>query len=275
MFHSRLVLSLSWICLVALLAVGAALGRRGEGKPAGHLWNGTGRTSLGKQIWQDSFGDGFPDGARLDRVEDRENFLRWVTFLAESQYYRQSPGATEEIQDCAGLLRYAYRNALVEHSAAWRRAANLPYEPGFGDVAKFAYPRWPLGRGLFRTRPGPFAASDLDSGSFAEFADAATLLHYNTFFVSRQIGGARPGDLLFFYQPTQGEAYHSMLFVGRSHFQSRGSDWIVYHTGDLNGGPGEIRAVQAGLLIEHPDPRWRPLEANPRFLGVYRFDILR
>jgi hypothetical protein len=52
-------------------------------------------------------------------------------------------------------------------------------------------------------------------------------------------------------------------------------DWIVYHTGDLDGRQGEIRHVPASLLMQHPDPRWRPLAANPRFLGVYRFNLLR
>ncbi len=100
-------------------------------------------------------------------------------------------------------------------------------------------------------------------------------LRYNCFRVSSNLRAARPGDLLFFQQPTQRQPYHVMLFVGHSHFQPQGSDWIVYHTGELNGGRGEIREVEASLLDRHPDPRWRPLETNPHFLGVYRFALLR
>ena len=66
-----------------------------------------------------------------------------------------------------------------------------------------------------------------------------------------------------------------MLFVGKSYYLPQGSDWIVYHTGDLNGQRGEIREVQAGTLLEHPDPHWRPLPDNSNFLGVYRLEILR
>ena len=66
-----------------------------------------------------------------------------------------------------------------------------------------------------------------------------------------------------------------MLFVGRSQFQPQGDDWIVYHTGEIAGRRGEVRHVRAGTLLEHPDPRWRPLEVNPGFLGVYRFALLR
>jgi uncharacterized protein YfaT (DUF1175 family) len=236
----------------------------------------------------DSLGDGFPDGVRLARPEDRVTFVRWITYLAESQYYSSSTPAPPEIHDCAGLIRFAFRNALMTHNASWRRsmetarvrpAGRLAAESGpdldFGDLREFTYPGWLLGTNLFRTRAGPLAAGDFTSGAFAEFADAATLLHYNTFFISRDVSAARPGDLLFYDQPGQAEAYHSMLFVGRSYFQPEGADWIVYHTGDLNGRAGEIREVKIRVLTQHPDPRWRPLEANPRFLGVYRFDLLR
>jgi len=232
-------------------------------------------TSSEPALWGDSFGDGFPACTRLDRAADRESFARWMTFLAEAAYYHPAPPATEEVQDCAALVRYAYRNALAAHTPAWHREARLSFEPGFGDVSKYAYPRWPLGRRLFRTRPGPFSGSDLENDAFAEFADARTLLLYNTFPVSRDVQAARPGDLLFFHQPDQTEPFHVILFVGRSHFQPQGADWIVYHTGDLEGRRGEVRHLQAALLMQHPDPRWRPLASNSRFLGVYRLDLLR
>jgi uncharacterized protein YfaT (DUF1175 family) len=231
--------------------------------------------------------DGFPDAVRLDRPQDRETFVRWLTFLAESQFYLQaaphSSPASSEIRDCAGLIRFAFRNSLVVHNEAWRRAMNLnaagadqpDFAPDFGNIQGFTYPNWILGTSLFRTWPGTFALADLNNGAFAQFADAATLLRYNTFPVSRDVRAAQPGDLLFYYQPGQSEAYHSMLFVGRSYFRPEGEDWVVYHTGDLGGGRGEVREVGVKLLMDHPDPRWRPLIANQRFLGVYRFELLR
>jgi uncharacterized protein YfaT (DUF1175 family) len=224
---------------------------------------------------RDSFGDGFPDAARLDRAADRENFVRWLTFLAEAAYYQPTPASQREVQDCTALIRYAYRNALVAHTPAWRREIGLAADPGFGDITKFAYPDWPLGPNLFRTRPGPLARGDFERAAFAEFADAATLLKFNTFPVSRQLAAARPGDLIFFRQPEQGQPFHAMLFVGRSYFQPGGTDWIVYHTGEVDGRRGEVRDLRAATLLNHPDARWRPLATNPRFLGVYRFDLLR
>jgi uncharacterized protein len=252
------------------------LSRMGRSVPAPALRpHGAAASVHQPETWTDRWGDGFPDTARLDQKQDRENFVRWATFLAESQFYQPSPEAHEEIDDCAALVRFAFRNALVAHTAAWRRSMGLPFDPGFEDVTKFTYPDWALGRGLFRVEPGPLEAVDREDGAFAEFADASTLLHLNTYFISREVGGARPGDLLFFHQPEQQEPYHAMIFVGPSYFQPGGQQWIVYHTGDLNGHRGEIREVDAALLMRHPDPHWRPSSANPRFLGVYRFDILR
>ncbi len=233
---------------------------------------GLGETTSGLT---DRLGGGLPDAARLDRPEDREAFVRWLTYLAESQFYRPSREAAVEIRDCSSLIRFAYRNALVAHSAAWRESMGMAGQPELGDVQKFKYPNWILGSGLFRTRPGPFAPRDLTDGTFTQFADAAALLHYNAFIVSRDIRSARAGDILFYRQRGQAEPYHSMLFVGRSSFQPQHSDWVVYHTGDMNGRSGQVREVEAALLMRHPDPRWRPLAANPRFLGVYRFELLR
>ena len=100
-------------------------------------------------------------------------------------------------------------------------------------------------------------------------------LRYNTYLISRDVRAARAGDLLFYHQPVQSEPFHTMLFVGRSYYQPRGSDWIVYHTGDIDGERGEIREVRAPTLLDHPDLHWRPLIVNPNFLGVYRLEILR
>ena len=39
-----------------------------------------------------------------------------------------------------------------------------------------------------------------------------------------------------------------MVFVGRSHFETDGDDWVVYHTGPIDGGPGEVRKVRLSTL---------------------------
>ena len=62
----------------------------------------------------DTIGDGTPDFLRLHDPADRIAFRRWFTFLAEAQYFR-GRALPAEIDDCAALLRFAYREALRPH----------------------------------------------------------------------------------------------------------------------------------------------------------------
>src|SRR3954447_26094059 len=78
----------------------------------------------------DFFHDGTPEFLRLDSEGDRRAFRRWVTFLGESQYYRQVKKLPREISDCAALLRFAYREALREHDGAWASGLELESAPG-------------------------------------------------------------------------------------------------------------------------------------------------
>jgi len=223
----------------------------------------------------DRFRDGTPEFLRLDSEADRRAFRHWITFLAESQYYRQPDRLPREVNDCAALIRFAYREALREHNGAWASELDLDAAPAEASIARFTYPKTPLGAGLFRVRPGQFVAANLVDGSFAQFADAKTLQQFNTYRMSRDIRLAQPGDVLFYRQIEQNMPFHAMLYVGRSNFEASGAEWIVYHTGPLGEGPGEIRRPTVEELLRHPSPRWRPNVGNGNFLGVYRWNILR
>jgi uncharacterized protein YfaT (DUF1175 family) len=98
----------------------------------------------------DRSGDGTPEFLRLDGEADRRAFRHWFTFLAESQYYRQPGRLPREINDCAALIRFAYRQALREHDGAWASELDLDAAPNHASVEKFIYPRTALGAGLFR-----------------------------------------------------------------------------------------------------------------------------
>ena len=221
----------------------------------------------------DSVGDGTPDFLRLHDAADRAAFRRWFTLLAEAEYHRhQSYG---EIDDCAALLRYAYREALRRHDSAWAKAVSLPAAPSAGDVRQYQYPYSPLGAGLFRVRDGRFVPDDLNNGTFTQFADAKTLWRYNSHFVGRDIAAARPGDLLFFRQGGRNLAFHTMIFLGSSQIDPGRDPLVIYHTGLIGKSPGEIRRPTLAQLMSFPDPRWRPVPSNPSFLGIYRWNILR
>jgi uncharacterized protein YfaT (DUF1175 family) len=215
---------------------------------------------------RDSAGDGTPDIFRLDDPSDNGAFRSWFTFLAEAQFFRDTSALPAEISDCAGLIRYAYREALRSHDSAWAKTAGLPLVPAIPSVRKYEYPFTTWGAALFRTGPN----------TRAEFADAGTLLRYNTHFISRDLRQARPGDLIFFRQEDAAMPYHSMIYLGPSQIENARGPFVVYHTGPLHeaGQTGEIRRPSVEELSKHPDPGWHPVKENPHYLGIYRWNIL-
>ena len=199
---------------------------------------------------------------RLADDSDRAAFRAWFVLLADAQFERQTP----DVIDCAALIRHAFREAMRSHTPEWLRVAALPFAPRFADVR--SAPRagdhgWPLFRVMNSAPP-----------KYAEFADAKTLIQLNARPLGKDTGALAAGDLLYFRQPSQKDPDHLMVFVGRSHFEAEGSDWVVYHTGPTADGPGEVRKVRLSTLMQHPAPRWRPLESNPNFVGVFRLAAL-
>jgi hypothetical protein len=224
---------------------------------------------------RDTAGDGTPDFLRLDDPHDRQSFRRWFTFLAEAQYFQAPASRPPEIDDCAALIRYAYREALRAHDTAWAAGAQLPLIPAYDSVAKYQYPYTPLAASLFRVREGRFEPADLANGAFAQFADAQTLWRCNTRFRSRDLRAAVPGDLLFYRQPDARVPFHSMIYLGESLIRPDGKRYILYHTGPSESDPGEMRRLTVEELLNFPQSQWRPVASNPSFLGVSRWNILK
>ena len=227
--------------------------------------------------WSDSDGDGIPDRAELRSFEDRQSFRRWFAAIAEMQFYNLSDEWNPGQRDCAGLVRFSWREALRRHDRPWFQKMGAEYEPISSDVRAYPLDASPLGEKLFRVDFGSFHESDLASGKFSEFADARTLKGFNCNFVSRDRREAQTGDLLFFHQPwVQKYPYHVMIFVGEARRASEGAgDWVVYHTGASPADQGSVKKVRLTVLDRHPDNRWRPVPINPNFLGFYRLKILQ
>jgi uncharacterized protein YfaT (DUF1175 family) len=222
----------------------------------------------------DSDHDGLPDAAELQSFMDRENFRRWFTAIAEAQFYRLSEQWNAEQRDCAGLVRFAWREALRRHDRPWFQKMGPGYSAVAPDVARYTLEQGPLGEKLFRSEFGSYKDGDAANGAFSEFADARTLKTFNAKFVSRNASHAQPGDLLFFYQPwVQKFPYHVMVFLGDAKGgQNEGS--VVYHTGSSPTDEGTVKKVAISVLSNHPNKRWRPVETNTNFLGYYRLKIL-
>jgi len=224
----------------------------------------------------DSDNDGIPDTAELQSYMDRENFRRWFTLIAEGQFYHLSEQWNAEQRDCAGLVRFAWRESLRHHDRAWLQKMGPAYSPVAPDVARYSLEQGPLGEKLFRTSFGSYKDGELSNGTFSEFADARSLKSFNAKFISRDRRVAQPGDLLFFYQPwVQKFPYHVMIFLGGAQMGgNQASDWVVYHTGSSPSDSGTVKKVELSVLDQHPNKRWRPVESNSNFLGFYRLKIL-
>lgn len=225
----------------------------------------------------DSDNDGIPDVIELRSFQDRDSFRRWFTAIAETQFYQLSDQWHPEQRDCAGLARFAIREALRRHNRIWFQKMGPAYQTVAPDVKSFDLDHNAFGEKIFRTDFGSFAETDIRNGRFSEFADARTLKSFNVVFVSRDRREAQPGDLLFYYQPwVQKFPFHVMIFLGEARVANEGAqDWVVYHTGSSPTDEGTVKKVELSVLDHHPDPRWRPIERNRNFLGFYRLKILQ
>jgi uncharacterized protein YfaT (DUF1175 family) len=200
--------------------------------------------------------DGFPPQAKLSTDSDRAAFRRWICAVALR---------TERARDCADLMNIAYREALKRHDQRWRDASGWtagPDDPA-GDVS-VGYPVPVLGTRLHRAVGGPFEPAAV-AEQFSPYATSQALREFNARRLGAGLSGLQDGDALFFQHPWQGLPDHGMLYC-------RGL--LVYHTGPTAAGPGKVKRVRLERLLEHPDPRWRPVPGNPYFLGAYRWKIL-
>src|SRR5213080_554521 len=172
-------------------------------------------TAVSRAELVDSDNDGIPDVEELRTYQDRDSFRRWFTAIAETQFYQPSDQWNAEQRDCAGLARFAIREALRRHDRTWFQKMGPGYETVAADVGELNLDNNPLGEKIFRTDFGSFQESDLRNGRFSEFADGRSLRNFNSTFVTRNRREAQPGDLLFFYQPwVQKFPYHVMIFLG-------------------------------------------------------------
>ncbi len=173
-----------------------------------------------------------------------------------------SPAWEPAQRDCAGLLRFAFREALAPHTAAWRDRVGYAAPPPGQDPAPSFGGAW---RGGFPTPDGPQA-----------FARGLFLRNLSCVHLGRDIQLAHPGDLVFFARGgARSQPDHAMAFTRPD---VDGMPMLVYHTGSEGGGiarpPGEVRRVRLGDLLQHPDPDFRPVPENPAFLGLYRWRLL-
>jgi uncharacterized protein YfaT (DUF1175 family) len=220
----------------------------------------------------------YPDILDLVSDSDRSAFRRWFITIALSQ--KTHIDDRWQDRDCAGLLRYCYREALKKHNNEWLKARKWLAVTGIPDVRKYNYPNVPMvGTRVFNAGKRPAgdtntainaSYSNRSSGSladFADFAEASRLKDNSLKFISRDSRDALPGDVIFYLNDTEHDwPYHSMIYLGNGQ--------TIYHTGPDGDNPGIIKQLSFEELEAHPNPRWHPTAGNPFFLGFYRWRIL-
>jgi hypothetical protein len=76
----------------------------------------------------DSDNDGIPDLIELRSFQDRDSFRRWFTAIAETQFYQLNDQWNAGQRDCAGLARFAMREALRRHDRIWFQKMGPAYQ---------------------------------------------------------------------------------------------------------------------------------------------------
>lgn len=223
--------------------------------------------------------NGYPDAIDLSSETDRTAFRRWFTTIALAQLTHLDDRWHD--RDCAGLLRYCYREALRKHDSAWLARRKWLLTAAIPDVKKYSYPDVPIvGARVFNSgaqtsdgqelaertsarRPGSWSPLH----AFTSFAEAARLKDNSMAFLSRMEGDALPGDVLIYLNDTESDwPYHMMIYLG--------GGATVYHTGPDGDNPGRVKRLTLSELASHPNPRWHPVQQNRYFLGFYRWRIL-
>ncbi|NTV93977.1 MAG: DUF1175 family protein [Thiobacillus sp.] len=182
-------------------------------------------------------------------AEQSRRLRAWITLMVATQL-RAGPSPRWRHRDCAGLVRFAVREALRRHDAAWVRANGLQ------GIALPPEPR--LTAGQHETLRDWV---DID-GRRRSFVTALALIQGNCRALGRDLTRAEPGDLLFF---DQGDDQHLMVWMGA---------YIAYHTGTATPSDNGLRAVAPRRLMNWEDTRWRPVPENSNYIGVYRLAFL-
>jgi len=88
----------------------------------------------------DSYGDGTSDFLRLHSEEDKRAFRAWFSAVVEAKAAQPRDELPREIDECAALLRYAYREALHAHDGSWSVSEHLEALAALPSVQQYQYP---------------------------------------------------------------------------------------------------------------------------------------
>lgn len=217
-----------------------------------------------KQKGEPQFTNGVDDYSFL-QPQDEKALREAVTLLALQQARKISPEWRSDKRDCAGLVRFVYRQTMETRTPGQIEKLGIPaslHLPPLSDLSRRIFLSFPL---IWQTG----VEKDADP-RFGAFADAETLIGYNFRNKGSNLDLAKSGDLLVYRKGLDmEEPYHLMIFV-----RDRPENLVVYHNGE-KGEEGSVRVVSVRDLIDSPDPVWIPDAGNPHFLGVFEWNHIK
>ena len=219
--------------------------------------------------------DGTPDFLRLDDARDRQPSAAGSPSSPRRNISRHPNPRPAEIDDCAALIRYAYREALRAHDSAWAATARLPLVPAFDSVGKYEYPYTPLGAALFRVRAGPFRAVRSRGWRLRPIRRRPnTLASQYPFRKPRSSARRARRSALFSPGLSDRHAFPQHDLPGRKQIATTAAATSCTTPGpkertrrDPPPHPARAAAFPGAAMAAHLD--------NPSFLGVYRWNILK
>jgi len=208
------------------------------------------------------------DNNYLDLIElnkkDSESFSLWFKSIIIN-IFKENIKVPESYSDCAGIIRYAYKESLKKHDQEWISKNNFKSNI-YNDVGKYNYPDIPF----IKEKIFLIDKNIREINSYSNFASARYLIEYNMKNIGKNIDNAVSGDILAFFHPYDIDfPYHLMVYI-----QQKENNYVIYHTGPLSeSNPGELRLVLVDDL-KYADPTWIVEDKNNNFLGIYRFKII-
>lgn len=165
-------------------------------------------------------------------VENQDNYKLPIIRIALDQAESPSPRWEPQQRDCAGFVRYVYKNALNTKEPLWRD--------------------W--------------------TGRESHYANAELLVSKNFTLIQHEINeSSKTGDILVFRREGEKkeDQWHLMILMESPWDKNK---WLVtYHNGSRDDKAG-VKKVWLQELFNTDQEQWKPVPENKNYVGVYRWN---
>ena len=170
-------------------------------------------------------------------IEDQSHYKLSLIRVALAQSENISPNWEPQQRDCAGLVRFVYKQALGVKDPLW-----LSWENTYTHYAN---------------------AELLISKNFTKVADEVT--------DTTQNGDLQTGDILTFRRDDQKkeDQWHLMILM-ESPWQKK--KWLVTYHNSARDETAGVKKLWLNDLVNSELDNWKPLKENKNYVGVYRWN---